>query len=145
MKKNILGQSLFEVVLALGLVALIITAVVAVASLSIGNISFSKSQTTASRYIEGTLEWLRSERNQSWEVFSSQAATTTWCIPELSWTEAKVGYCQTGDVVSDTVLKREIDFASISPTEIQVLVRVYWQDKGGYHEASSVTSFTDQR
>lgn len=145
MKKNISGQSLFEVILALGLIALVITAVVAVAGISIKNTSFSKNQTLGSRLAESTIEWLRGQRDENWETFADRALTSVWCLPELSWDSADSGNCGTDSLVEDTNLKREIEFLEVSSTDIQTTVKVYWQDGSGYHEVSTVTSFTDQR
>jgi len=153
MKKNNihqkLGQSLFEIVLALGLMTLIMIAIVAVATISITNSSFAKNQTLATRYSEATLEWVRNQKEESWNNFKllslSGLMEQTICFPELSWDSASVGECSDTENITDTLLKREIDFSivDVEQTTIEVLVRIYWIDSKGYHEANSTTNLTN--
>jgi len=147
-KRNNLGQSLMEVVLALGLITLIMTTVVAAASISITNSSFSKNQTLSTRLSEATLEWLRGERNENWENFLSQALSggiqQTRCFTTLSWEDSTLGPCDPeSDGISNTSLKREVDFFLVDQSTVEVSVRIYWIDAGGYHEVSSSTCLTN--
>ncbi|MBU0998197.1 hypothetical protein KJ570_01535 [Patescibacteria group bacterium] len=142
-KRNILGQSLMEVVLALGLITLIMVTVVAAASISITNSSFSKNQTFSTRLSETTLEWLRGERDNSWDDFSQRAESLTWCLPELNWDTANSRNCNSEEYISDTFLKREVDFSLVDQSTIEVTVRIYWIDAGGYHEINSSTYLTN--
>ena len=146
-KRNILGQSLVEVVLALGLITLIMVTVVAAASISITNSSFSKNQTLSTRLSETTLEWLRGERNENWENFLFQALSEgteqTRCFTTLSWENSKLGNCGSAEYISDTFLKREVDFYLVNESAVGVTVRIYWIDAGGYHEVSSSTYLTN--
>lgn len=139
------GQSLFEIVLALGLITLILTAVVGLASLSIKNSSFSQLQTTATRHVETTMEWLREEKESDWTnfyTFASNSSNSKWCFNNLSWADATLGECS--DFISDTNFKREITFVtSLEPREVQVMVDVNWLDSSGYHEVSSTSDFTN--
>ena len=139
------GQSLFEVVLALGLIAMIIVTVVSLASVSIRNSSFSRYKSLATRYSQETLEWLRGERDSGWTTFVTHAQTPTFCFPSLSWALAKVGVCGADDKISGTPLKREIGFTIIDLENIETSVKVYWTDAQGYHESKSVTDFTNWR
>jgi len=146
-KRNILGQSLMEVVLALGLITLIMTTVVAAASISITNSSFSKNQSLSTRLSETTLEWFRGERNENWEDFLSQALSggsqQTRCFTTLSWEDSKLGSCSDTEYIPNTFLKREVDFNLVDQSTIGITVRIYWQDAGGYHEVNSSTYLTN--
>lgn len=146
-RKNILGQSLFEVVLALGLITLIMTAVVGVASLSIVNSSYAKNKTLSTRLSETTLEWVRGERNNGWDDFSLQSlpegAGQTRCFQTLSWEDSKLGTCDETEYIPDTFIKREIDFSPVDLVTIEVTVRIYWMSGGGYHEVNSSTLLTN--
>lgn len=145
--RNNKGQSIFEVILALGLISLIIVAIVAMAGLSIKNSSFSRNTTLATRYSEEALEWLRGQRDENWDSFYLNAQNLKWCLPSLSWVDAKIGVCGDDDQISNTNLLREVDFGfdPLEPTSIETTVRIYWTDAGGYHEVTSITSFSDWR
>lgn len=138
------GQSLFEVVTALGVVTIIIVALVALASNSIHNSNFSKDKALATRYAQEAVEWLRKERDNNWDTFSIKAVTPTWCLPSLSWTAALVGDCD-GDYISNTRFEREISFTVTDAKTIEVQVVVFWQDSKGTHQVISATTLTDWR
>lgn len=146
-----LGQSLFEVIMALGLVTLIIVAVVAMAEISIKNSSYSKSKTMATRHAESAMEWLRGQRDESWDNFSDMALNyQTICLKNLNVDDIKLGGCSDEpdeDVIFDTNLKREVVFDTLDLLNgnIGVSVNVFWTDAGGYHEAVTSTVFTDWR
>ena len=139
------GQSLFEVVLALAVAALIIISIVALATISIRNANFSRNQSLATRYAQGAIEWLRGQRDEGWDAFTTRALTPLWCLKSLSWTDAIIGGCGSSGFISDTIFKREISFTILDASSIDTEVKVYWQDAQGLHETKTVTTFTDWR
>lgn len=145
MTKDEKGQSLFEVVLALAVAALIIIAIVALATISIRNASFSRDQSLTTRYAQEAIEWLRGQRDEDWDAFATRALTPLWCFKSLSWTDAKIGECDSPDFISDTIFKREISFTILNASNIDTAVKVYWEDAQGLHETKTVTTFTDWR
>jgi len=139
------GQSLFEVVLALAVAALIIIAIVALATISIRNANFSRNQSLTTRYAQEAIEWLRGQRDEDWDAFAARALTPLWCLKSLSWTDAKIGECGSSDFIFDTIFKREISFTILDASNIDTAVKVYWEDAQGLHETKTVTTFTDWR
>ncbi len=140
------GQSLFEAIVALAISALIIVAVVSLVSNSIRNASFSRNKTLASRYAQQATEWLRGQRDSDITTFSSDALTPTWCINNLSWTQA--GHCGSGDFITNTIFGREVSFVLNSVNGKDVIeadIIVFWTDSQGYHEVRSATNFADWR
>lgn len=139
------GQSMFEVVVALAIMTLILVALVALAGISIRNSTFSKNRTSSTRINQETLEWLRGERDNGWPAFSQRASSGTWCLPDLSWAQAQIGTCgsDAASYVLGGVFRREIIFSSVSATNIEVLVRVYWTDSQGQHETRATTNLTN--
>ena len=144
--KNQKGQSLFEVVLALGVVTAITVGIVALTANAIKNASFSKNKTLAGKYSQEGTEWLRSERDTDFTIFSQNAQTPLWCFASLSWTQP--GTCASGNPISGTQLFRDATFSTnlvSGKTVIDASVRVYWTDSQGAHEVRSATSFSDWR
>ncbi len=142
------GQSLFEVVLALGIISIIIVGVVLLASSSIRNSSFSRNKTQAARYAQETTEWLRGERDTSWETFLAKAQAVTWCLPALSWASAINRSCHETEVISGTPFQREVAFSfpeGGDANTIEAEIKVYWNDSQGLHEVNSITVFTNWR
>jgi hypothetical protein len=145
--KNEKGQSLFEVVLALGVITAICVGIVSLAVSAIRNASFSKNKTLAGRYAQEVTEWLRSERDTDFNIFEDNIITSPRCFPSLNWT-GRVGSCGESDNIAGTPLFRVIEFTTNTisgKTVIDASVRVYWDDAQGAHEVRSTTSFSDWR
>lgn len=145
-EKSIKGQSLFEVVIALGISAIVVVALVGLTSTSIRNATFSKNKTLAGRLAEEATEWLRGERDEDVVTFVTNSQTPIWCLTNLNW--ANPGACGSGDEVAGTRFMRELVFsedAGTPETIIEANVRVWWSDSQGEHEVRSATNFTDWR
>ena len=148
-KKSFLtGQSLFEVVVTVAVSALIVTAIVAMATNSIQNSSYSRDKTIASNYAQETMEWLRSERDQNTAIFNEKSGFSPlsdghYCINNLSWPTVP-GKCQSDQVITGTKFIREVVFLACAndpcPNNIiQAQVTVFWQDSKGVHDVKSTT------
>ena len=148
--KNLqLGQSLFEVVLALGVITAITVGIVSLTVNAMRNAAFSKNKTLAGRYAQEATEWLRSQRDTNFDTFAdgNHVGTSPRCFPTLGW-GGRVGSCLATDNISGTPLFRIITFSSTAPSGkiiIQADIKVYWTDAQGYHEVRSATSFSDWR
>lgn len=141
------GQSLFEVVLALGVITAIIVGVVSLTANSIRNSVYSRNKTLATRYASEATEWLRSQRDVlGFDYFKTRAQPGTHCLKNLVWTG--VGNCTSGDKIAGTSLFRDVAFTNNlvdQKTIIEVDIRVYWHDAQGDHEVVSATNFSDWR
>ena len=162
------GQSLFEVIFAIAIAALIMIGVVALGSKTIRNTSFSRNQAIATNYNQESIEWLRGERDAGWDFFISQTAlSNSWCLKELSWTgSTDSSACGVNGYVSGSNLFiRQVNFECFRsnfppPTPLvaqprncgdfdvdtaRATITTSWTDSQGDHKAESVTSFTDWR
>lgn len=142
------GQSLFEVVLAVTIVAVIIVGMVILATASIRNSSFARNKTLSTRYSQEAVEWLRGERDGNWTAFAARASLSpglTWCLSGLSW-PATAGSCPADSFIGGTIFKREVNLSFDDPTNLNrtlASIRVYWDDAQGLHEVKAVTNFTN--
>lgn len=140
------GQSFFEVVIALGITALVLVAIVVPATVSIKNSNLSQNKARATRHVQEALEWLRGERDTDWDTFAGNAATSTWCLSALSWTSpSTVGTCTQTNKINGTIFTREVDFGFIDSATYEVTVKVMWTDTAGLKEVRSSTYLTDWR
>ncbi len=140
------GQSLFEVVIALAISALIVMALVSLVSNSIQNANFSKNKTLASNYAQEVTEWLRRERDTDITTFGTNVLTPTWCFQSLSWN--KPFPCEEEDTIAGTPFLRQASFlinTIAGKTIIEASIIVSWVDSQGVHEARSATNFSDWR
>jgi prepilin-type N-terminal cleavage/methylation domain-containing protein len=64
------GQTLIEVLVALGIISIIVTSVASIVTSSLGNTEYSKDQNTATKYAQEGLEVARSVRNNNYNTFA---------------------------------------------------------------------------
>ena len=152
MKRNISGQSLFEVVIALALSVLIIVSLVSLAANAVRNSTYSRNKTQAAHFSQEGTEWLRGQRDTDFDFLYSKAAIGVYCFPVLDWGQAQASVCASDKVIAGTIFKRQISFArrtildgGINKNVIDATVNVYWQDAQGLHDVKSATSFSDWR
>jgi type II secretory pathway pseudopilin PulG len=151
-KKRCKGQSLFELVVAVGLVGIVLLALTGLASKSISNAIFSRNRSLASRFNQETLEWVRGTRDAGWDNFvnnyvksPSGGNETTWCLPSLNFNLRRS--CGDGDKIANTSFLREatLTYVSSTPPSVNLLVVVKWSDSTGYHDSRATTIFTNWR
>lgn len=150
MKRLTKGQSLFELVVALAISALIIVAMVSLASTAIKGAAFSRNKTIAARYAQEATEWLRGQRDADPELFSEKALIPVWCLNTLSWDNQ--GPCSSDSVIGDTRFTRtltftlsSVDVGGVTKTLTTADVSVEWGSGAELHEVRTTTDFADWR
>jgi Tfp pilus assembly protein PilV len=151
-KKDNKGQSLFELVLAFGVTALVLVSIVGLMTTSVRNVNSSRNRSLASRYSRKTIEWLRSERDKSWNNLDTRTPdfphSDRYCIPSepltsSSWPAA--GNCTAADLIPDTSFTRWVDLEYINNTDTNTIVAevsVQWTDTQGTHTVNNVSYFS---
>lgn len=127
------GQSLFEVIFALAVAALIMVGVVSLAASSIRNTTYSRNNSFATRYVQETSEWLREQRDMNWDYLTSNLGDS--CLGDLNWGAG----CQ----VPNTIFQRRVNLTLFGADKIEAKIRVSWDDAQGSHEVRSVTRYTN--
>jgi len=148
------GQSLYELVVAIAISALIAMAVVSVATSSIQNSTYSKNQSLASSYAQEGTEWLRGQRDANIDNFLSKAPTSGntnyYCLDTTDTTTwNNTGHCGSSEVIANTSFLRELKFTTTTTvsgkTQIEADVTVSWTDAKGTHTVTNATNFSDWR
>ncbi len=149
--RKFLGYSLYEVIVVLGVVSLVLIGIVSLATRSIRNSSFSQNNAMASKYAQEAIEWLRQERDKSWDNFYSKASSSgnIYCLRNLnSWPSPSPNGCGINDFIEGTnnfYRESTLSLVSIdgpSSTIVNALVVVRWNDSQGTHSVRSATTFT---
>lgn len=152
--KNSKGQSLFEVVVAVAISALIMVSLVSLVSNSIRNASFARNKGIAGTYAQAATEWLRGQRDGNITTFSTNVQTPVWCLRDLSWTPSQAGSCSgEEDQIGGTPFSRQATFSLSTVIDpdgatkdiVEVDVSVSWEDSSGSHVVTSATNFADWR
>jgi len=79
------GQSLIEVLVALGVVSLLLVSLLTIVSTSIKNSRIAKDRTLAVELAQEGMELMRAYRDFSWSEFSDKASGTNWLLVD-DWT-----------------------------------------------------------
>lgn len=126
--KNQSGQTLVEMVVAIGVLVIVVVALLSVTTVSIRNASFSRDQALATKYAQEAVETVRSYRDQnSWSDFAYDC-TTANCGPILS------------GAPSPFTLACNCTCAGES---CEVTVSVSWTDVKGNHKSELKTRLTN--
>lgn len=149
------GQALFEIIIALGVIAIILVGVVPLATTSVRNSSFSNNNAQATKYVQEAVEWLRRERDRNWNDFVQKGQVSgSYCLVSTDW--SRPGPCLSTDFISGTtIFLREVNLSCFvdSPSQstqcsdplvkgVKAEVKVWWQDAQAIREVRSVNYFT---
>lgn len=87
-KRNYLsaGQTLLEAIVAIGVLAIVLTAAATAVVNSINNANFSNNQNLANKYAQDTMEYIRNLEGSNYPAFEgllpSPGASATYCMPQ---------------------------------------------------------------
>jgi len=127
------GQSLIEAIVAMAVALLIISGLVSAVIIAVKNSQFARNQSLATQYASEGLEWIRSQRDNSWTIFYSKAeTTTTYCLNTLSWLSSS--QCGSSDYALGGHFKRQARLSTVDLTKIWVIMTVSWSDPSGIHQ-----------
>ncbi len=137
--KNAHGQSLAEIVVTIGIVALLVTGVVVATTTSLRNNQAGRVRSLAVQFAQEGIELTRDLRGAGWSDF--QGYSGLWCLDKNRiWTQA-VGTCE---VNIDEVFTRSVAFTWNAIDErMEVAVSVAWNDAGIPRSTTLETYLTD--
>jgi len=148
---------MFEVLLALGVMALITVAIVSVSTVSIRNNTLAKNKTEANKFLNEVDEWLRMRKDTNFDSFQAHGRGNDkdkwWCADTLpgptGWFGTSGGCIGNGydNPIQDTIFYREVSLDTTDDANdnavVEAKTKVYWSDSQGRHETNSVTYYTD--
>lgn len=144
------GQTIVEVIIAIGLVTVVLLSLVSALTLALRNNQFAKDQVLAQNRSRETLEWWRSLRDQlGWDAFytmvDEDSSPFTYCLTSLPGNlqdalALENDACGLTDVIPSTRFTRELEVAIISPDQIDVVVTISWIDGSKEHQSQSKLS-----
>jgi len=141
------GQSLVEVIAAIGIVLLILTGIITATTYSVRNARFAKTQSQATKLANELNEWIRSKRDElGWDTFKDEKAAdpgSTYCFNDstISSSWPSLGPCLNYSL--NNIFKREAILERVSDEHVTVKINVYWQSESGEHKSSLETYLTN--
>ena len=167
--KNFKGQSILEIVILVGAIALIGTGLAALTLISLRNSQFSKNQIQATKLAQEAIDQVKTIKDRDYAVCSSaNPATDKWseiwvhCTSACNFTLQKgpatnlnckssglniadpfylKSYNST-DAAIGTVFSRKIIITDLNNNEEKVEVSVSWSDSSGTHKSDLFTILT---
>jgi Tfp pilus assembly protein PilV len=144
------GQSLFEIVFVIAITALILVGVVSLSVTNVRNTDTSSNQVLSARYSRETLDWLRQQRDISWNNLASHSGDSAssalvYCLKNLPTSWPVAGSCVSTNYIPGTNLLREaaVQFTDVNENKIRATVSIRWIDTQGTHERLISTTFVD--
>lgn len=132
------GQSLVEVIVAVGIVILLVTGLLVGTTNAIRSSQFSTMKSRATRYSQEGLEITRNLRDTSWVSFSAKSGP--WCLSEDgTWTQGN----PTCPVNIANRFTRTMTFTwDAGNNRMKVDSLVSWKDGVAVHTSQIITYFT---
>ena len=132
------GQSLIEVVVALGVVLLVVIALVQAVTTSIKSADRAKKTAQAASYAQEGMENIRAYRDASWITF--------WGAANGSKRDLSVSTpgapCPTNPNISGIPFIRCVKMEQIAADKVKATVTVDWSDSNGTHTSQLISYFT---
>lgn len=153
-----MGQSIIEVIIATGIVALVMTAIVAAITVSVKNTAVAKQKLMGSKLSQEGIEYFRQQRAQlGWATFAQQITSIdenqdfTACLPSLppALSQLALGDCDSTQTVdTKKIFQRSADVVleenkSGKVLSITITVTVSWYDNNVLKTAQTVQAFKE--
>jgi len=139
LRKIFRGQSLFEVIFAVAIAALVLIAIVTLSTRSIKTADFSTNNAQATKYAQEAMEWVRMQRDTlTWATFSTYVTGIDIDLGTLAWGAGN------HIIPSNSNFIRHINLSWADPNKIiRATVKVTWTDSDGTHEVRNESKFTN--
>jgi len=132
---------LIEVIVAVGMISLLLTAVLALISLSVKNSRLAKDRTKAVDRAQEGIELMRTYRDLSWVDLKAKSGAIEYNLPE-NWTvlSALNSPCVNNNV--ESFFKRCVTLTDSASDTVIVSVMVSWQEGNQTHKTVQETNLT---
>lgn len=145
MKQLKSGQSLVEMVVAVGMMSLLMVALLSVTSLSIKNTRLAQSRTQAVGLVQEGVELMRAMRDFNWNNFYAKANGQSYILVD-NWTVemglTQIGCSQTSYYDANNFFSRCVKLTQIGAGNVNVEVIVYWQEGNQLKQVAQSTNLT---
>lgn len=115
------GQTLIEIMVALGVSVIIITAIVISVVLAVINTQLAKSQNLATYYAKEGLEIMRQASRSDWNQFAIDTVSGTYCLQKgVTSLDNFEEYLKTNEcpfMDQDSGFKREVQITHVNPAD----------------------------
>ena len=127
--KSSKGQSLVEVVVAIGAMSLLLVALLTTISLSIKNSRVAKDRTQAVSLANEGIELMRAYRDYDFDTFWGEVSVTQYDLP-YNWVveDGLLASCSTTEFEIRDFFRRCVRLTLVDVSSVDVEVEVSWQE-----------------
>lgn len=137
------GQSLIELIVALGMMSLLLVGLLALVSLSVRNSRLAQTQARAVALAQGGVELIRAWRDYSWTDLTAAVRSQAYELPENWIVETGLtADCVPDNYVIANILSRCVQLSLESVDSLAVTVTVYWQEGGQVRTSQQLARLT---
>jgi type II secretory pathway pseudopilin PulG len=140
------GQSIFEVILALAVSAIMLTGIISLTSRSVSTSTLSKNKAQANRYASEAVEYFRKEKEfYGWTTLKNAATAGggNWCMTNLSFSiNSECDPDNSAHFISNTIFQRTAAVSATGKT-LDISIKVKWIDEKGTHETYTISAISD--
>lgn len=140
-KKTKSGQSLIEVIVAVGMMALLLVAILALVALAVKNSRLAKTKNQAVALAQEGVELMRTYRDYSWNSLSL-SLNTNYDLPD-NWTvePGLSGTCPTNFPIN-SIFRRCVILTSPGLNIVKAVVTVFWQEGAKINQTVQTTELS---
>lgn len=139
------GQSLIEMVIAIGMMSFLMVAILSVTSLSIKNTRVAQDRSQAVGLAQEGIELMRTYRDFSWTDFYNLANGQSYIL-EDNWTVesglSQIGCDQTNYFDASNYYSRCVSLSTVEVNSVVIEVVVYWQEGSQLKSISQSTTLS---
>ena len=155
-RKRQFGQTLVEIIIAISVVGLVMTAVVAIVTVSVRNVSRAKAKALGTKYTQEGIEYFRAQKNLMgwetfWETIQAGGPSSTYCLAELPYTQngglesVPNRACLSTEFVDNTAVYQRKAEVTVGPVNgqdtVTVTVLTTWPDGGQTAQSMGTVQF----
>ncbi|MFC1627386.1 hypothetical protein ACFL18_02440 [Patescibacteria group bacterium] len=143
MKKFSAGQSLVEVLVAVGAMSLLMVALLSLVALSMRNSRLAKDRTQAVALAQEGVELIRAYRDYSWTEIAAVSGVSNYDLPK-NWIveDGLSAACDLDNFTIYSFYRRCVQITPEDATTLEIVVTVDWQEGSREHQATQTTKLS---
>lgn len=141
--KKVAGQSLFEVVVAVGIASVVLIAIVSLSTVSLKSSISNKNNTLATKYAQDGMEWIREQRDKDWENVTDHVTGGSYDCLGVSGAQNRPDFVCPGTVA--TIFNRTYQISYYDDDIYTVKVKVEWNEGGKLQVVETVNQLSNWR
>lgn len=142
---NSKGQTLIEVLVALGVGVAVLLAVTNAVLSSLTGSDFGRNQSLATQYAQQGMEVVRNIRNSGWTIFYNTYTTAPVGASKFYCLDENIVFTISGNCPQNIAafFTRRLELIRIDADRVRIIVKTSFTDSKGEHKSELISIFTN--